>query len=716
LFDLALRLAAGDDGEHEGRPLPLRLATPSPAESLTIILRVVSDHSDWLSPIAIAPRYRFVLQHIIRTFHCPGATNFLDGPFDDRPDDCIEGFILWSKRASFLIDATKIANRGRMALIATQFMMLLCSQKNNGARVASFPSRQPHFYARLQLNKSSRFWTEIDESAANKSSNVMARVLDRNFAMRFLLPLTFQCTLLLAASSMPSPQNGSISVQTQDSHSALSLVTIMASVLDVLANNEVLRDCVHIGWAVQILALSLGYFVFGEDYHVRTREAQTLSDCNTSSNSVWEHLSHRLNNLYFSVWGRDWHRFIGTGRTQLSAKKHIYYETIGRDCNGGIRMAVLLPSLDIFFTSLIKFACSLRSEPDGVEDFCQFIANVLFDRYAQALHAYPKSGCDDLGISHEHGFSLVSDWIGALASNLQEMVCRQIFYRGEHAKEASTETVLDDLITPLLKALHSHIMSRMLRSRPPRLQNKKDSCCYESSPQLVASIFVRLYKQEVEPNIKKPTSAMARRCRIYRKCIEELFLLTPHNLLLASHGYPALTEHAAEILTEIWNQFGRFDLSRSIFIMVAAALHVDASSKEYALLLSRDDRSQQVCLLSQDDLSQHLSLRLEQLYKNFTAHAKNCIIKSIEGGNSANTNLHNKINNLVWGVRRQLTLRRDAEGALGWWNEISLSLLKKSNYQALDHKESDVTSLNILKACSALQSNLSAISAISHRV
>ena len=37
----------------------------------------------------------------------------------------------------------------------------------------------------------------------------------------------------------------------------------MASVLDVLANNEVLGDCVHIGWAVQILALSLGYFVFG---------------------------------------------------------------------------------------------------------------------------------------------------------------------------------------------------------------------------------------------------------------------------------------------------------------------------------------------------------------------------------------------------------------------------------------------------------------------
>jgi hypothetical protein len=42
------------------------------------------------------------------------------------------------------------------------------------------------------------------------------------------------------------------------------------------------------------------------------------------------------------------------GALSYQLKKHIYYETIGRDCNGGIRMAVLLPPLDIFFTSLIK--------------------------------------------------------------------------------------------------------------------------------------------------------------------------------------------------------------------------------------------------------------------------------------------------------------------------------------------------------------------------
>ena len=171
-------------------------------------------------------------------------------------------------------------------------------------------------------------------------------------------------------------------------------------------------------------------------------------------------------------------------------------------------------------------------------------------------HAYPKSGCNDLCVLHEHTFSLMSDWIGTLSSNLQEMVCLQILDWGdsikkdEKVKEVSTETVLDDLITPLFKALHRHIMWRMLRSKPPRLENKNCSRCCESSLELVASIFVRLYKQEVEPNIKKHS------WRIYRKCIEEVFLLTLPNLLLASHGYPTLTEHAAEILMEILSKFG----------------------------------------------------------------------------------------------------------------------------------------------------------------
>ena len=40
LFDLALRLAADDDGEHESRPLPLRFATPSPVQTCPHSLEV----------------------------------------------------------------------------------------------------------------------------------------------------------------------------------------------------------------------------------------------------------------------------------------------------------------------------------------------------------------------------------------------------------------------------------------------------------------------------------------------------------------------------------------------------------------------------------------------------------------------------------------------------------------------------------------------------
>ena len=165
-------------------------------------------------------------------------------------------------------------------------------------------------------------------------------------------------------------------------------------------------------------------------------------------------------------------------------------------------MVVLLPSFGIFSTVMIKFACSLQLEFNGVENLCRFIATVLFDQYSWALQycayqksrcnnigillhgvenlcrfvanvlfnqyswalqlcAYQKSGCNDIGILLQQECSLVSDWIGALASNLHLMACHQIFdqedKRDEKAAEASTEKVLNDLITPLLKAVHMHV-------------------------------------------------------------------------------------------------------------------------------------------------------------------------------------------------------------------------------------------------------------------
>ena len=99
LFDLTLRLAADEDSEHESKPFPLRLATPSASESLVIILRAVSDHSDWLSPIAIAPRYRFVLQRIIETLH---TKNVLKRPSDNLAEFRNEDFLPKPKPIAFL--------------------------------------------------------------------------------------------------------------------------------------------------------------------------------------------------------------------------------------------------------------------------------------------------------------------------------------------------------------------------------------------------------------------------------------------------------------------------------------------------------------------------------------------------------------------------------------------------------------------------------------
>ncbi|KAL3808013.1 hypothetical protein ACHAXA_004966 [Cyclostephanos tholiformis] len=719
LFDLTLRLAADDDSEHESKPFPLRLATPSASESLAIILRVVLDHSDWLSPVAIAPRYRFVLQRIIISFHCLGEEiNVLKRPSDNSAESHNEDFRLWSKRASFLIEATKIPNRGKIALFTTQFMIMICSRKWNG----SFQNpNQSHFYDRLQLDKSSSFWVEIDRIDTNVSSDVLARVLDRNFATSFLLPLAFRCTLLLATSSIPSDRNESISAETQGVQSVQSLIMILSSVLDVLADNGLLRGCIHMGWAVRILAASISHFIYGEDYHFRNREKKTLSDCNDGSNSVWECLSCQLNNLYFSIWGIDWHSYISLCDSQTSAQKCIYYES-----KGNTRMMVLLPPLDIFFASLIEFVCNLRSQPDGVEGFCQFNAIILFDFYMRGLKrcTRPTSGCDDIGFSYQCEFSLLSYWLAALTSNLQEIVCHQVFGKGnniernEKAVEALTEEVLNDLTTPLLKALHRHIMGRMSRSLPPRRQNETDF--HGNSSELVASIFVRLHKQEIEQIVKNPASEKAR--LVYRKCIKKIFFLTPPNCLFACHGYFAVTENAAGILTEICNIFGQFDLSQSIFIMVAAALYIGARAQEMKFLQSH--HQSQVGLLCQDDLSRQsdLLLRLKQLYENFSSSAKNCIIDSIRGADRT-TLMHmhsqNKLNNLVWGVRRELTLRGEIESALEWWNEISVDiflLFNESNYQALDNNKLDATSKNILTACSTLQNYLSVIASNSNQV
>ncbi|KAL7532100.1 hypothetical protein ACHAXR_004433 [Thalassiosira sp. AJA248-18] len=709
LFDLTLRLAADDDSEHEKKPFPLRLVTPSAPESLDIVLRVVSDNLGWLSPHSITPRYRYILQHIIQTNQCYG-----DIPIQKNNSESAEkGFETWSRRVSYLLQVTKTANRGRMALYATQFMMLLCSAREINTPKVFSSTKQPHFYACLQLHQSSRFWNEIDKTANDFSSNV----LDMNFCGRFLLPLSYQCALLLASSSFPSVQNESTFSQSQGSQSALSAVTILCSVLDVLADNGALRDCVHIGWAIQMLLFSVSHFVFGEDYNWRERALKTLSACDTSSSdSMWEYMAFQLNRLYCDVWGRGWQGLNSKEQHQArdATEKYIYYESIGNDF--GERMVVLLPPFNLFISGLIKFACNLRlpAESNGVKTFCLFIANKVFDRYTKALLSsspyYANNGCDNRGQSRQHEFSLLSSWIGILVSNLQEMVCckkecnEKGKTRGAKGEEASTEKILSDLITPIIRCLHLHIMQRALRSSDPKCQNMT------ASSELVASVFVALYKQEVETFLSKPSPAKTRRWGVYRKCLGALFALTPPSVMFACPGCPALSANSAGVLKNVWTQYGQCDLSNSILIMVAAGLHVNASAR--ATCLTPDDISPK-----RHDNS---SLQLKQLYSDFSSQAKNCIINtfecfSVEKNKHAQENLTG-FNNLIRFVRRDLSFHVEADIGLAWWNEISadlFSLLEKSKDRTLEQNKSKRTTRNIARAFSALQDNLSAISAIS---
>ena len=690
LFDLMLRFAADDDSEHESKPFPLRLTTPSPSESLTIVLQVVADHSDWLSPHSVTLRYRFILQHIMQSFQCSGKTDkdLLDS------DDCdVEGgFASWSERASYLIDSTKTSNRGQMALYATQFMMLLCSGGGGNSTVKAFPSsnKQSHFYACLKLCQSSRFWNDIDNSGDDYSSNIMTRVFDKDFAVGFLLPLLHQCILLLASTIPSSVKNTTNSIQSQDSaQSTLSIVTILTCVLDVVADNGLLLDCVHVGWALQLFSCCVSHFT-----HSRTGRG-TESECDTSIDSVWEDASCQLNRLYCSIWGKECNNQFQTKATDT----FMSYESAQNE-HPGPRMKILMPSFDVFVPSLIKFVCNLHLSADsnGMESFCKFVAYILLDRFAQTLQS-----CDSSNNVHQVEYSLLSNWICFLAVSLQDMICSQKAFskssgrnsRDEKAEDASSEKALKDLITPALKCLHVHIMQRVLRSNIR-------SHMTNHSPELVATIFISLYKQEVNLFLHAPSPLKTRRWGVYRKCLEQVFTLTPPCVLFAHHGHTILTEHSLDALESIWNQYGECELHHAISIMVAAGLHVNASAK----CLSRDDPS---------------PLQLKHLYNSFSSRAKDCIANTFECNTQQSKLNHSPgdsqkdVNDLIRFVRIELSHYREADVGLVWWNEVSsdlISLMEKSNEKAsgLDDKKSKSVSKNIAKKNFNLRNKLSAIS------
>merc|ERR1711957_791413 len=127
--------------------------------------------------------------------------------------------------------------------------------------------------------------------------------------------------------------------------------------------------------------------------------------------------------------------------------------------------------------------------------------------------------------------------------------------RDKKAQEASVENILTSLTTPMLRNLHLEVMQRTLHSSAHTYQNSN-----ESAPKLVASVFVCLYNQEVEQFLEKPSPAKTRRWRRYRKCLERIFDLTPPSILFACPGgHPAFSEHSANVLDNIWNQYGQRD-------------------------------------------------------------------------------------------------------------------------------------------------------------
>jgi len=714
LFDLILRFAANDDSEHESKPFPLRLVTPSASESLNVVLQVASDHLEWLSPHSISSRYRFILQHIIQTFNCSEdhSVEKLTIGLGSVKDD----FSSWSRRASFLIDVTTTANRGRMALYATQFMTLLCSGQRKNEQVFPGTIRQPYYYACLQLHQSGHFWKDLDKASHDFCSNIFSRVLDQNFCAGILLHISFQSGLLLARSC--TILQTSTTPQSEGSQSMLSLVTILCSVLDLLASKGFLRGCVHIGWSIQMLLFSISHFVFGEDYHSRERNVGALSKCTAGSDSMWAFLASQLSRLYSDNWGTEWHTSDTQGQPHpsMATRKYLYRESIGNDT--GSRMVLIMPSFDVFVANLIKFACNpqISMESNNLVGFCRFIAKKVCDRYAEMLQSppYANHGFNTIAYSHQTEFFMMSNWIGILISSLQEMLfCQKASSssnkpgkkRGEKEDDALTEEILSGLITPMLLNLHLQIMERAICSSIPICKSINDCSNSNTSPKLVASIFVDLHKQKVETFLKKPSPAKTRYWSLYRKCLEKVFGLTPPSVLFACPGCPALSEHSSNVLEDLWNQYGQWDLSHSTSIMVAAGLHVNTSASfliPNTIVGRKDD----------------FSLQLKELYNNFSSQAKSCIIQTYscfiakEPANSQKKTLTN-FEDLVRFVRRELSTHREADVGLAWWNEISadlFSLLNKNSEQDDSNKSKRFASNNIAKAFLTLQNNLSAIS------
>lgn len=683
LFDLILRLAADDDMEHQNKSFPLRLVTPSPAESLDIVLQVASDFSDWLCPHSVSDRYRFILEEVCQSFQSFDSGNVRKESMEDDTSKS------WTSRASKLLHLVKSPHlRARITLYATQFFILLCGKGEKHKQKASRnSSKQPHFYALLQQRQFSKFWDDIDGTAHGISSRSMtSRVFDLSLCQEYILPLALQCSLFLAERSHSS----SSTAGNQIGQDVLSLVTILGSVLSVLAEEDLISECTHVGWAVELLSFSLSYYLFGVDNASENRYDLPQMLNNTC---MWEQAATQMDKLYNNVWGRGMKKLNKDGHWQTldTSMNYISYDIIESNHVEG-RM-VLIPSFNVLASALIKYTCSITTVCDDVEEsWCNFVSNVLFDRYIQALGSVLAPGRNKPDAFDKTVRSL---WIRYLTSTLQLMITEQT---------RSIEQLMEELVTPLLRRLHIKVMNRALRYQGFDGGKGKGQPDHRLPPDLVATIFTDLFKQESEQFLTKPSPSKTRKWDVYRKCIEKVFLLTPPSTFFAHPSQPGLSGYSSDALAELWKIFGQCSLTQSTLIMVSAGLHVNASATH--LMPNQQNNVQDKELL-------------KQLYNSFSSCAKQCIISSFGCFNAKAKNSSQdliKFNILSRSVRRDLSFHGEADIGLTWWNEITNDLfaLIEESAQQTDHntasKKARSRQSDIAAVFSTLQHDLSAIS------
>jgi hypothetical protein len=561
----------------------------------------------------------------------------------------------WKERVSSLIKMAKtVQNRARIAIYATQFIMILCGKEHQ-----SKLSKKSSAHNCLHLQKFNQFWNDIDEASSGYSTSMMAQVFDVSFCTKLLLPLSHHCSMYLAKMfQFPSSGTANCFLLSREMESALSLITILCSVFGIIQKNNLLVGCVHVGWAIEVLSLSIGFFI----------RSEKLSFFKHSSmkSSPWHQVHDQLTKLYDDAWGDS--------RLSLNFIKPTTFACIAIE-KDDLKRISLMPSFDVLVSSLICVACVESTEFSS--DWCKVVSSVLLDRYAPVLPAN----------------AVANAWIRSLTVTLQREVIRQKML--EYSKssieftdsedDVATELALEKLMNPFLKCLHGTIMKQhSLRMFPSSTLATNDRIA-------IASTFSKLYKEEFAKTLIKPSHKKTRIWHVYRACIERVFVSTPPPVLFASFGSLCLVQSSADALREVCSQFGHSYLG---FIMAAAGLAVDNTFHHTCEVKTRT-----AC-------------------DAFTLQAKNCIIDyfasttTSKSPNELAFHYHEFVNK----VGRYLHLHAAAAGLL-WWSEITSSLdsqfstadnqMKSGQYATLTN---GTKGIDIGRLISSLEENLSAIS------